>query len=187
MSRAYEIRVSESETRTVHVEDGCESKLELLPILPTERMGDLLGHELVKLGFKRDGDKCTRKDKDGVEITVDLNTASVSVKLSKDAEVTETAEVIGRGYDDAPGDDKTDLKKRAKKQAADKVSAKTESLRQAITKKLEKKVEDLKNELDGAVSETTVAALTERANTLGSIQEINQDEAGNVTIRVTLA
>ena len=38
MSRAIQVRVSESVVRTVHVEDGVQSPLELLPVLPPDRM-----------------------------------------------------------------------------------------------------------------------------------------------------
>ncbi|MEO8706364.1 MAG: hypothetical protein ABI867_40415, partial [Kofleriaceae bacterium] len=78
MSRAIQIRVSESVVRTVHVEDGVQSPLEMLPILAPDRMGELLAKELEDQGFTRDGDKCRRSDPDGVTIEVDLKSATVT-------------------------------------------------------------------------------------------------------------
>ncbi|MGZ3478136.1 MAG: hypothetical protein ACXVCJ_26805, partial [Polyangiales bacterium] len=51
MSRAYRIRVSESIERIVHVEDGVATSLEILPILPKERMQELLAKELEGAGL----------------------------------------------------------------------------------------------------------------------------------------
>ena len=48
MSRAYRVSVSESLSKEVRVEDGLCSRLELLPILPKERLGELLAKELEK-------------------------------------------------------------------------------------------------------------------------------------------
>jgi hypothetical protein len=77
MSRAIQIRVSESVVRTVHVEDGVQSPLEMLPILAPDRMGELLARELEELGFERDGKVARRTDKDGV------GTASRSRSISR--------------------------------------------------------------------------------------------------------
>lgn len=184
MSRAYQIRVSESVVRTVHVEDGVQSPLELLPILPSERMGDLLGKELEDLGFTRDGKTATRTDPDGVTISVDLDTATVTVKLGSKSSVEETVELSARVADVKAGEER--LRDDAIRELDERVQERTEALRREVTAKLEKKLGDLKKELDGAVGKTTVAALTERAGQLGSIQEQTQDEAGNVTIRVKL-
>lgn len=182
MSRAYQIRVSESVVRTVHVEDGVASPLDLLPILPPDRMGDLLGAELEQRGFSRDGMTATRTDPDGVVITVDLATATVTVKLGASSHVAETVELSARVANAEAGE--VALRDDAIRQLDEKVADKTEALRREVTQQLEKKLADIKRELDAAVNRTTVAALTERANQLGSIQDIAEDEAGNVTIRV---
>nr|HEX4316197.1 hypothetical protein [Kofleriaceae bacterium] len=182
MSRAYQIRVSESVVRTVHVEDGVASPLDLLPILPPDRMGDLLGHELEQRGFARDGHTATRTDLDGIVITVDLATAMVTVKLGAKADVAETIDLTARVGNVQAGE--AALRDDAIRQLDDRIADRTEQLRREVTKKLEDKLADIRRELDEAIGRTTVAALTERANQLGSIQEIAEDEAGNVTIRV---
>jgi hypothetical protein len=182
MSLSYEIRVSESVVRTVHVDDGVQSPVEMLPVLPPDRMGDLLGAELEKRGFTREGDTATRKDPDGTVITVDLKAATITVRLGKTAEVEESVELVARVYNREGAQAK--LQDDAIRQLDDKVAERTEALRREVTKKLEGKLHDIKQEIDQAVGRATVSALTERANQLGSIQEIAEDEAGNVTIRV---
>ena len=188
MSRAIEIRVSESVVRTVHVEDGVQSTLEVLPILPGDRMADLLAAELEKQGFTRDGDTAKRTDPDGVEITVNLKDSTVSVKLGSSQVIKESGErktMIDEDFG-KKSDAETSLKGKLVDDLEKKVEERTTALRQKVTKQLEDKLGDLKKELDTAISRTTVNALTEKAQQLGQIQETSSDEAGNVTIRVRL-
>jgi len=180
MSRAIQVRVSESVVRTVHVEDGVQSPLEILPVLAPDRMAELLAKELEAQGFKRDGKLATRKDPDGVEITVDLEAATVSVKLGSDSDL-ET-----RAAEETRGQAEHRLRDAAIDELEQRLAAKTEALRREVTQKLEKKVADLRTELDQAIGRATVEALTERAQQLGKIEEIAKDEAGNVTIKVKL-
>jgi hypothetical protein len=79
MSRAYRISIKESLTRTVEVDDGVCSSLELLPILQKERMRELLAHELGQRGFVRQGQTATRAADDGVTIAIDLDSGEVNV------------------------------------------------------------------------------------------------------------
>jgi hypothetical protein len=186
VSRAIQVRVSESIVRTIHVEDGVASPLEMLPILAPERMADLLARELEALGFVRDGDACKRTAADGTEITVDLAAATVTVRLGASAELQAAAERAGRVEIGGERNAEARLRGEALADIDDQLAAKAESLRQAVTAQLEARVADLKQELDGAIGRATVSALTEKAGQLGRIEETHTDEAGNVTIRVRL-
>ncbi|HEY0252543.1 MAG TPA: hypothetical protein VGC41_13500 [Kofleriaceae bacterium] len=186
MSRAIQVRVSESVIRTVHVEDGVESPLELLPVLAPDRMGELLAKELEAQGFVRDGKTAKRKDADGVEITVDLENAKVSVKLSAGARLKEEVELESRTAIESQKHTEARLRDAAIDELEQRLAAKTEAMRREVTQKLEKKLADLRGELDQAIGGATVAALTERAEQLGKIEEVSKDEAGNVTIKVKL-
>lgn len=186
MSRSIQIRVSESMVRTVHVEDGVQSPLEMLPVLPAERMADLLARELERLGFQRDGNTATRVDRDGMEVTVDLAAATVTVKLGADARLAEEVELVRRVAVDPTG--ATDrLRGEAVDALESRIAARTDELRRAVTAQLENKLAELRSELDGAIGRATVAALTERAAQLGHIEDIAADDAGNVTIKVKLS
>jgi len=186
MSRAIQIRVSESVVRTVHVEDGVQSPLEMLPILAPDRMGELLAAELEKQGFLREGDKATRSDPDGVVIEVDLKTATVTARIGASSKLEES---IDRRASVAIEREKTSeaaLRDDVIRELDERLAARTEALRKEVTGRLEKKLGDLRKELDDAVGKATVAALTERAASLGNIQSVVEDEAGNVTIKVKL-
>jgi hypothetical protein len=186
VSRAIQVRVSESVVRTIHVEDGVASPLEMLPILPPERMADLLAKELEALGFVRDGGTCKRTEPDGVEVTVDLEAATVAVKLGAGTRVEESIERTTRVGIELKDSAEAMLREGAVRELDERVEARTEELRRAVTAQLEAKIGDLKKELDGAIGRATVGALTEKAAQLGRIEDTHQDEAGNVTIRVRL-
>jgi hypothetical protein len=178
--------VSESVVRTVHVEDGVQSPLEVLPVLGADRMAELLAHELVGLGFTRDGMVARRTDPDGIEVVVDLAAATVTVRLAADASVAENVELDARVVEERREAVEERLRDAAIRELDQRLTAKTDELRRAVTAKLERKLGDLRAELDGAIGRATVAALTERATQLGEIESVVADEAGNVTIKVKL-
>ena len=186
MSRAIVVRVAESVVRTVHVEDGVEAALEMLPILAPERMGELLAAELAALGFERDGDICKRTEPDGLEVQIDVARATVAVKLGAGAKIEEEVVLAARADNDYRDRAESALREQAVRELESRVAEHTEALRREVTAQLEGKLADLRRELDSAIGRATVAALTEKAGQLGRIEETHQDEAGNVTIRVRL-
>lgn len=186
MSRAIQIRVSESVVRTVHVEDGVQSPLEMLPILGRERQAELLAAELEQQGFTRDGAVARRVDADGIEITVDLENATVTVRLGAESNLAETIERRASVGIERRNEAEAALRDDVMRDLDERLAARTEALRREVTQQLEKKLGDLRQELDGAVGRATVAALTEKAASLGHIESVVADEAGNVAIKVKL-
>ena len=186
MSRAIQVRVSESVVRTIHVEDGVQSPLEMLPILAPERMAELLATELDALGFVRDGNTCKRTAPDGTELTIDLTAATITVRLGASADLEAAADRTGRVGIGGEGAAETKLRAEVLEDIDQQLAARAELLRQAVTAQLEARVADVKQELDRAVGRATIAALTEKASELGRIEEIHEDAVGNVTIRVRL-
>jgi hypothetical protein len=185
MSRVYRITVAESVTRIVHVEDGVEAPIELLPILAPERMADLLAAELAEKGFQRDGNRLTRVDPDGTTIEIDLTASTVSVKLASTSEVNEELSTTRTVVDDsAAGRDraKADLRR----ELEGRIDERATELRKEVTAALEGRLADVRAEIDAAVGSATLAALTEKAGQLGSIESLTTDDAGNVTIKVRL-
>jgi hypothetical protein len=184
VSRAIQVRISESIVRTIHAEDGIASPLEMLPILPPERMAELLARELEALGFVRDGRICKRTEPDGIEVSVDLAASTVAVKLGAGTQVEEAVELAARGDSDHQGFTEAKLRGQALDELEARVADRAETLRREVTAQLEARLGDLRRELDGAIGRATIGALTEKAAQLGRIEETHQDEAGNVTIRV---
>lgn len=186
MSRAIQVRVSESVVRTIHVEDGVASPLEMLPILAPERMADLLASELEALGFVRDGATCKRIEPDGLEVVVDLAASMVAVKLAADTELADSVELSASVALEHAAMAEDGLRAQAADELERRHARQSEALQRQITAQLEGKLADLKRELDGAIGRATIGALTEKAAQLGRIEETHRDEAGNVTIRVRL-
>jgi len=186
VSRAIQIRVSESVVRTVHVEDGVQSQLEMLPILARERQAELLAKELEQQGFTRDGKIARRKDPDGIEVTVDLETATVTVRLAADADLSESIERRANVGVERREEAETSLRDDVMRDLDERLAQRTEALRKEVTQRLERKLGDLRKELDEAVGRATVAALTEKAASLGHIESVVTDDAGNVAIKVKL-
>jgi hypothetical protein len=186
VSRAIHIRVSESVVRTVHVDDGVCAALEMLPILAPERMAEILARELEAIGFVRDGDRATRTGDDGLEITIDVRAATVTVRLGDDADVSAQVTMHGRGGARTLDADRARVRKRVRSALDAKIDERTGELRQQITARLEDALADVRAELDGAIGRTTIAALTERAGQLGEIESVVDEGNGNVTIKVKL-
>lgn len=186
MSRSYRIAVAETLRRHVKVEDGVQTSVELLPVLPAGRMADLLAAELEALGFTREGKLARRTDEDGTEVTVDLELGTVTVRLTAEADLELERKVSGSTTDRKRVDEaKKKLKKKARADLERRADAEQERLRQEVTEQLEGKLRDLQREIDSAVNRATAAALKEKAAQMGEIEEISEDkETGSLTIRV---
>jgi hypothetical protein len=187
MSRSYRVSVSESVNRVIRAEDRVSTCLEILEVLPPEQMAGLLGDELEKRGFKKNGKVFVRTE-NGVTVTVDPDSATVTVSAEAKEDVEVEGKREGRSYDDAGPNAKSvkeKLKGELKQELEKKVEKKQEALQSKITDKLEKQLTDLRNELDEVVNRVTSEALKRKAASLGQIKELTEDpQAGSLTIVV---
>jgi len=185
MSRAYRVRVSERLTRVVHVEEGVETKLEILNILPREQMGEILANELEEAGFERDGEVLERVDEEGVRIRVNVSDGTVSVDVVEERKLNLEEERSGIAWEELLEQAKETLRQQAKEELEEQATVEEQALRDLVNKKLERKLTSAKSDLDRAVNRATAEALKKRAAQLGEIQEIQEDsESGSLTIRV---
>src|SRR5260370_10183031 len=99
MSRAYRIRVSESIHRVLRAGDRVSTRLEILEVLPPEQISALLAQELESRGYQRAGDELVRKT-DGVTVTVDVSTGTVTVAAQACEEVELEGIREARAYDE---------------------------------------------------------------------------------------
>lgn len=190
MSRAYRITVKESLARHLAVDDGVCSSIELLPVLPQERMGELLAAELERRGFTRDAKTAQRKEADGVVVQVDLQTGEVRATVEAHSEVRLETERSGR-LQDAQEQPPASVEVRERQLRAEareglerQMKAEEEELRRQLTEKLERKLRDLKEEIDSVVNRVTGTALKQRAAELGQVEEIHEEADGSLTIKV---
>jgi hypothetical protein len=187
MSRAYRIRVRESLKKVVTARDRVSTQLEILEILPAEQMAGLLAQELERRGFQRQGDDLVRT-RDGVTVTVDPKTGTVTVSAEGAQQVDLEVEKEGRAYDDAgPGAAQTKkaLSEQAHKDLQKQADREQTKLQSEITDRLAGQLEDLRKELDDAVNKVTADALKQKASQMGEIKEMTEDpQTGSLTIVV---
>ena len=187
MSRSYRVSVRESQNRTIRAEDHVSTQLEILEVLPPEQMAGLLADELEKRGFQRDGTRVSRTQ-NGVTVTVETTTATVTVATEASEETTVQAERTDRAYDDAGPHAKSvreNLKQQVQKDIERKVEKETASLQTKVTDRLEGELSDVRQELDQAINRVTAEALKRKAAQMGQIKEMTEDpQAGSLTIVV---
>ena len=185
MSRVYKIKAKESARHVLRASDHVSATLELLEILPPERMAELLANELQKRGFKRHGAKLVRQEKDGVVIEVEPATATVTVRAESEKAVTiegereswtaATGKQLNRDEERLRQELLNDLQRQAEKQKA--------GLQKQVTDQLEGHLIDKRKELDQAVNRVTAEALKEKAAQIGHIKEMTEDaQTGSLTI-----
>ena len=185
MSRVYRISVSESVRRHVQVEDGFQTQIELLAILPPRDMAELLAAELAGIDFIRDGDTMRRVDDDGVTIAIDLTTGTVTARLSTEADVDLSIERSATVAEEWQEQGRERLREQVAAELEAGVEARRREMTAELTRKLEQRLRDLGAELDRVGNRATAEALKARARQLGEIQEISENhETGELTIKV---
>jgi formylmethanofuran dehydrogenase subunit E-like metal-binding protein len=187
MSRSYRVSVRERQNRTIRAEDHVSTQLEMLEVLPPDQTAGLLADELAQHGFERDGTRMTRKQ-NGVTITIETTTGTVTVAAEECEEATVEAERSDRAYDDVGPHAKTvreNLKRQVEKDIERKVDEKTAGLQSKVTDRLEGELSELRQELDQVVNRVTAEALKRKAAQMGRIKEMTEDpQAGSLTIVV---
>jgi hypothetical protein len=189
MSRAYRLRVSESERRVITAGDRVTTCLEILAVVPPEETAELLATELAARGFEQQPDGKWRRTKGSVEITIDAATAEVEVKSTHDQEIELQQDVTGTYYDEHNEQQRDELRKRLEhevKQQLDKqAQQRAKQLQSQATDDLERELRDLQPELDQLINRVTAAGLKRKAARLGQIKEMSEDaEQGTLTIVV---
>ena len=160
----------------------------MLEILPAERMAELLKKALKERGYEEQEDGTMTRKEGNTTVKVDPKTCEVSVKSDVTEEVGLEAKREVSGYDDV-GPKQQELRERAKQQLSDdlekKAEKETERLQQRASEELEKKLCDLQPELSDVVNKVTREALKEKAQQLGTIKEISEDErTGELTMKI---
>jgi len=187
MSRSYRVSVRECVNRVIRAEDRVSTDLEILEILPAEQMAGLLGDELEKRGYRREGDLLV-KEEDGVVISIDAKEGKVTVSSEASESAKIEGERHGRAYDDVSGhvdQVRQGLRQELQRDIEKKTDEKTSQLQSKVTEQLEGKLGDLRQELDQVVNRVTAEALKRKAASLGTIKEVSEDQqSGSLTIVV---
>src|SRR5262245_19269755 len=99
MSRSYRISVKESQKRVLKAHDRVSTQLEILEVLPGDQMADLLREELKGRGFKERSGQLVR-EADGVVVSVDPRTGTVTVAAESQKQVELESQREGTAWDD---------------------------------------------------------------------------------------
>jgi FtsH ternary system domain X5 len=187
MSRAYRIAVTESLSRTIHAKDCVSTQLEILEVLAPEEMAGLLAQELEKGGFEQHDGVLVRQQ-NGVTVTVDPTSGTVTVQTEGSDKVDLETERVGRAYDQAgphAAAAKKSLTEQARTELERQAQQEEEKLQSQVTDRLERELAGLRQELDKAVNRATAEALKQKAARMGQIKEMSEDpESGSLTIVV---
>ncbi len=183
MSRAYQIEVREAFEVQAKGRDRVESRLQLLQLLPAERLGELLGQELAQDGFQeREGvweKTIVDEDRGQVTLTIDPKCGIVTV----DAHVEKSGKFIATRHDvvwDNPEESRrreAQLRELAKHDAEGEKEAQADLAKKLAATLLEESLPAIRDLVHKLTHRVTVRALREKAEAMGRVQSIEEDSA----------
>ncbi len=201
MSRPYRIVVQRVVEREVNAEDRTVLRLKLDPILPEERLDEVLGEVLSRDGWEPTGDGCYRQERgDGETLTCDVKAREVSCEIAVE---TTIREVVRR---ELKGDtwNWRQMREMTDEELADLQRAEAERLESCISEtELERRATEIRDEVarrlaagdearremvNKLVIEVTGAALKEKATELGTVKSLDERWDGQdyeLTIRIS--
>ena len=185
MSRAYRIFVRDTLRAVIRAEDRIETRLEILPILPVERMARLLAKQLEQQGYNCDEapDQAVFTDGD-LRVTVCLGSGEVRIELDSAEGVELTAEHERRVEDGGQREQaEQQLQEEVRERLQGEADARQRELQANVSSRLEAALGDVLADLDRGVNRATAEALKEKAAQLGQIKEVVEGEDdGSLTI-----
>lgn len=186
MSRAYQIRVAESLTHHVRVDDGIQANLGLLGILGRERSASLLAEELTARGWTVEDGVGRKELGEGIEVEIDTQTGTVTVRAHHEEQVELSATREARSYDERGAADRARLEAAVRAELDAKAKSADSSAQEKLGERLDQALAGVRPELDEITGAVTRRALVERAGQLGQIVEVAENATGEMTIRVKL-
>ncbi len=192
IGRAYKIKDRIGPTETIVADDFVTTTLDLLPILPRERMADLVRTALGGRGFTAGDDGVMTRERGGVGIAVDPADGSVMIR-AQDAQEHVHADHDDKGSGSATCCDpcaeraRESLREGLRERLSKEYDQHVRDLQTSTTRRLEAAVVEIHCELERVTEEVLEAALLEKAATMGEVRDVARDADGTVSIRVALA
>jgi hypothetical protein len=169
-SRPWKLTSPPPVGRVVAAEDHVNVKIDLPPLLPPERTGQLLSGVLRRRGFGDGDDGRLVRERGGVTVTVDPADGSVEVRAEAEQQL--------------PPDKPNPCTCRALERVRE-AEATANDLQRQVTHRLAGALARLGCELEGVTAEVTRQALKEKAAQMGEVKEVTEDpKTGNMTIVV---
>lgn len=185
-SRPYRLTLKETLDRTVVADDSVSTRLEIPDILPPQQTAEVLSRHLRGRGFTEDGGGNLTRSQGRITVDVDPNTREVTVtgRAEEGIHLEDEADSPQGGCGCVERNKeriKEGLRERLRKMADDQ----EKDLQRQVTAELEEAVAKVGCELERVAAQTTATALKRRAQEIGRIKSIQQDEkSGVVTIVV---
>jgi hypothetical protein len=175
----------------VEISDHADLEIRVLPILPRERIDQLVRDELERRGWTRGDDGTLTKQIGDTLATLPPGASSIRITISDETSVQVEANVrqsITAGDEEA----RAAVNARAEAEAARRLADATADARRALEADAADRLltvwRELRAELDDVVNVTTRRALEQRATELGAIESIeegrNKDGGYELTITV---
>ena len=191
MSQTYKVRVKQTLRDTVNVGREWRQKIDLLQLLPSDRMGGLLALELEKDGWHKAQDGKVTKKHDQFDLEFDPVTRQLKIVYEQEQDIELDIDREIDVYDYADDESRANREGHLKviQEADGELKEEAQLLEKEMLKELESTQEQMLQEIDemmhDKVEKAQIEALKEKARNLGDIQSISENiEAGEVTIRI---
>jgi hypothetical protein len=187
MSRPYRIVVQRVVEREVNAEDRTVLRLKLDPILPEERLDEVLGAVLEKNGWERTADGTYQQSRgDGETLTCDVKAREVSCEIAVETTVREVVrkELRGDTWNWRQMREMTDEELAELEQAeAERLEScisetdlakRAEEIREEVSQRLAEGDAERRETINKLVIEVTAEALKEKASELGTVKSLDE-------------
>lgn len=181
MSQVYQVRLASSVTHTLSASDEMRHRVELTQILGQDEMREILKKSLEDAGWEEQEDGTYKKQgPSGEELVWDLDEGVVRATVEEEREVT--TDVASTGYGESKGGAQRDAERsleRQKSRAEREVKRSEAEIERKITEQLEASEEKRMRELNGVVQRVYSEALKRKAEQLGTVVSVEENQAGD--------
>lgn len=181
------VQLSIQREADVEVSDHADLQIHLLPVLPRERLDDILREELVARGWTATEDGTLTKKIGDAVATLPPGSRTIRITLSSEASVTASAEAnkrVARGTRD-------EVVREVEAQAASKLAAAAESAQRRLEEETAERLltvwRELRGEIDAVTTATTRRSIEQRAAEIGTIESIEDGQGeGGYELTITV-
>lgn len=195
MSQTYRVRAKETVEETVEVGKKWKKKIRTLPVLPKERMHDLIADQFEQDPDWEKTDEGTYKkeidenwslelDPESLQLEVEYqDEESISIEKEEEMNVYDHGDNEERAKEKGQAQLKAKLQKEAEDQGKEWQEASKEKAKEQYENEIEQKVS---KEIKEKVEKGNVEALKEKARSLGQVESENDKGNGEYQVKIRL-
>jgi hypothetical protein len=176
MSQTYSIKLKDSVSVCIHVDDMVQQDIHLTSILPEGEMKELFRDKLKEAGWEEQEDnKLSKQGSQGETMIIDLENLELVAVMEESEEITEDVEIHGRGI--SKKNARNNAKRRmeqAKKQAEQSLDNQERTRQNNLTRKLEEGQEERMREVNEVLQGTYAEATKTKAARMGEVMEVSE-------------